>query len=100
MDFLWTPWRYAYIVSAAKATACIFCDALAGKEPQADANGDGYVTGTELGLFLHQKITDLTNNRQFRGMLFKGGHGSELVWAQSNGAGGLQGGGYTDAATW
>src|SRR5262249_54902327 len=33
-------------------------------EPQADANGDGYVTGTELGLFLQQKITNLTNNRQ------------------------------------
>jgi len=42
----------------------LFLDALAGKEPQADANGDGYVTGTELGLFLHQKVTDLTNNRQ------------------------------------
>src|SRR5215472_1167928 len=42
----------------------LFLDVLAGKEPQADANGDGYVTGTELGLFLHQKVTDLTNNRQ------------------------------------
>jgi formylglycine-generating enzyme required for sulfatase activity len=37
---------------------------LAGKEPDADANHDGYVTGTELGLFLHQKMTNLTNNRQ------------------------------------
>src|SRR5262249_34510123 len=42
----------------------LFLDVLAGKEPQADANHDGYVTGTELGLFLHQKMTNLTNNRQ------------------------------------
>jgi hypothetical protein len=42
----------------------LFLDALAGKEPDADANHDGYVTGTELGLFLQQKMTDLTNNRQ------------------------------------
>jgi len=42
----------------------LFLDVLAGREPQADANGDGYVTGTELGLFLHQKITNVTNNRQ------------------------------------
>jgi hypothetical protein len=42
----------------------LFLDALAGKESDADANHDGYVTGTELGLFLQQKMTDLTNNRQ------------------------------------
>jgi hypothetical protein len=42
----------------------LFLDVLAGKEPDADANHDGYVTGTELGLFLMQKMTDLTNNRQ------------------------------------
>jgi len=28
MDFLWTPWRYAYIVSTDKATGCVFCQAL------------------------------------------------------------------------
>jgi len=28
MDFLWTPWRYAYIVSSAKAPGCVFCQAL------------------------------------------------------------------------
>lgn len=27
MDYLWTPWRYAYVASADKDTACIFCDA-------------------------------------------------------------------------
>jgi hypothetical protein len=42
----------------------LFLDVLTGKEPDADANHDGYVTGTELGLFLHQKMTNLTNNRQ------------------------------------
>jgi formylglycine-generating enzyme required for sulfatase activity len=42
----------------------LFLDALAGKEPDADANHDGYVTGTELGLFLQQKMTNLTDNRQ------------------------------------
>jgi hypothetical protein len=40
----------------------LFLDVLAGKEPDADANHDGYVTGTELGLFLQQKVTNLTNN--------------------------------------
>jgi hypothetical protein len=42
----------------------LFLDVLAGKEADADANHDGYLTGTELGLFLTQKMTDLTNNRQ------------------------------------
>jgi hypothetical protein len=42
----------------------LFLDVLAGNEPDADANHDGYVTGTELGLFLHQKMTNLTYNRQ------------------------------------
>jgi ATP adenylyltransferase len=26
MDYLWTPWRYAYVTSAAKDSGCIFCD--------------------------------------------------------------------------
>jgi hypothetical protein len=30
----------------------LFLDVSAGKQPVADANHDGYVTGTELGLFL------------------------------------------------
>jgi len=25
VDYLWTPWRYAYVSSADKATGCIFC---------------------------------------------------------------------------
>jgi len=26
MDHLWTPWRYAYVSTADKATGCIFCE--------------------------------------------------------------------------
>src|ERR1700733_15820118 len=29
MDYLWTPWRYAYVSAAEKATGCVFCDAVA-----------------------------------------------------------------------
>jgi ATP adenylyltransferase len=29
MDYLWTPWRYAYIAAASKEDRCIFCDAVA-----------------------------------------------------------------------
>jgi ATP adenylyltransferase len=25
MDYLWTPWRYTYVVNAGKAPSCIFC---------------------------------------------------------------------------
>lgn len=28
MDYLWTPWRYAYISGAAKTSGCVFCDAV------------------------------------------------------------------------
>jgi ATP adenylyltransferase len=27
MDYLWTPWRYAYVSGTEKATGCVFCDA-------------------------------------------------------------------------
>jgi len=27
MDYLWTPWRYAYVTGADKAPACVFCQA-------------------------------------------------------------------------
>jgi ATP adenylyltransferase len=27
MDYLWTPWRYAYITGADRVEGCIFCDA-------------------------------------------------------------------------
>jgi ATP adenylyltransferase len=29
MDYLWTPWRYAYIADASKDAGCVFCDAAA-----------------------------------------------------------------------
>jgi len=28
MDYLWTPWRYAYVSTAEKAIGCVFCDAV------------------------------------------------------------------------
>src|SRR5271154_3041257 len=28
MDYLWTPWRYAYVSTAEKAPTCVFCDAV------------------------------------------------------------------------
>jgi ATP adenylyltransferase len=28
MDYLWTPWRYAYVSTVEKATGCVFCDAI------------------------------------------------------------------------
>jgi ATP adenylyltransferase len=27
MDYLWTPWRYAYVSTAEKVVGCVFCDA-------------------------------------------------------------------------
>jgi ATP adenylyltransferase len=27
MDYLWTPWRYAYVSSSQRTGGCIFCDA-------------------------------------------------------------------------
>ena len=26
MDYLWTPWRYAYVTAAKKISGCVFCD--------------------------------------------------------------------------
>lgn len=31
MDYIFTPWCYAYVTGTGKATSCIFCDALASK---------------------------------------------------------------------
>jgi ATP adenylyltransferase len=28
MDYLWTPWRYAYVSGAVKSPGCVFCDAV------------------------------------------------------------------------
>jgi formylglycine-generating enzyme required for sulfatase activity len=41
----------------------LFLEALDGKRP-ADANGDGYLTGSELGLFMGSAMANYTANRQ------------------------------------
>jgi len=28
MDYLWTPWRYAYVSGTQKPSECVFCDAV------------------------------------------------------------------------
>lgn len=52
------------VVSDDGTFARLFIDALNGLEPTADANRDGYVTGTEIGLFLSDKVTNLTDGAQ------------------------------------
>jgi hypothetical protein len=42
----------------------LFLGAIGGEEEFADANKDGFVTGTELGFFLQSRITNLTQSRQ------------------------------------
>jgi len=34
MDYLWTPWRYAFVTSE-KVSGCIFCDLLQGADDEA-----------------------------------------------------------------
>ena len=41
----------------------LFLRALSGDE-RADANGDGYLTASEMGLFLSSRVTNLTQSRQ------------------------------------
>ena len=41
----------------------LFLRALRGEE-RADANGDGYITGSEMGLFLSDRVTNLTQSKQ------------------------------------
>jgi ATP adenylyltransferase len=35
MDYLWTPWRYAYVSGARKPAGCIFCQAPKLADPEA-----------------------------------------------------------------
>lgn len=35
MDYLWTPWRYAYVSGTLKTTECVFCEAPKEKDAQA-----------------------------------------------------------------
>jgi ATP adenylyltransferase len=32
MDYLWTPWRYAYVSNAEKTPGCVFCEAAKGTD--------------------------------------------------------------------
>ena len=32
MDYLWTPWRYAYVSSTEKSSGCVFCEAQQEKD--------------------------------------------------------------------
>ncbi|MDX8394027.1 MAG: SUMF1/EgtB/PvdO family nonheme iron enzyme, partial [Mariprofundales bacterium] len=41
----------------------LFLRALSGEE-RGDANGDGYLTASELGLYITDRVTNLSNNRQ------------------------------------
>jgi ATP adenylyltransferase len=34
MDYLWTPWRFAYVTTADRASSCVFCDKLAAGEDE------------------------------------------------------------------
>ena len=34
MDYLWTPWRYAYVSSTEKAAGCVFCEAAKEKNDE------------------------------------------------------------------
>jgi ATP adenylyltransferase len=32
MDYLWTPWRFAYVSQANQAAGCVFCDKAASQD--------------------------------------------------------------------
>jgi ATP adenylyltransferase len=34
MDFLFTPWRYAFVTSAEKASGCLFCEVLQARDDE------------------------------------------------------------------
>jgi ATP adenylyltransferase len=34
MDYLWTPWRYAYVSGGEKATGCVFCELVKQKDDE------------------------------------------------------------------
>ncbi len=38
MDHIFTPWRYAYIVTADRAPSCIFCDRVPGRDANLEAD--------------------------------------------------------------
>jgi hypothetical protein len=52
------------LVSDDGAFQKLFVSAITSPNSGADANSDGYVTGRELGAFLSERITNLTNSKQ------------------------------------
>jgi ATP adenylyltransferase len=34
MDYLWTPWRYAYVSTAERTSSCVFCEAAKGNDDE------------------------------------------------------------------
>jgi ATP adenylyltransferase len=36
MDYLWTPWRFAYITGADRAVGCVFCEMAARQDDRAN----------------------------------------------------------------
>jgi ATP adenylyltransferase len=54
MDYLWTPWRYAYIKSADSTSGCVFCRILeAGADPEADRKNWILYRGAECFVILN-----------------------------------------------
>jgi ATP adenylyltransferase len=43
MDHLFTPWRYAYITRAERATSCVFCDRVPAREANLAADERNFV---------------------------------------------------------
>lgn len=38
MDYIFTPWRYAYVSTAERATSCIFCDRAPSREAKRECD--------------------------------------------------------------
>jgi ATP adenylyltransferase len=47
MDYLWTPWRYAYVSSIEKDGGCVFCDA-----PKQNDDAKSYIVHRGLHCFV------------------------------------------------
>jgi ATP adenylyltransferase len=51
MDYIWTPWRYAYITGGEKTSGCIFCDSAA--QPADDEKRHIVYRGTHCFIILN-----------------------------------------------
>ena len=43
MDYLFTPWRYAYVTNFQRATSCIFCDRAPAQADKADKDEENLI---------------------------------------------------------